>query len=175
VPDSITRTVGFKPELKPPLMDALEGAEPLLARHVGWLSNVVGCADPTDVLSGLVIGEDSPSLYNVTFLHVANIEREADGAKLGVATYEVDNATLKASFRAYTVIFNTVSQDFTALSQQEWGLDLDNNAGKKTVDNPKPSGPATVAPVGVLPRAHDSFHRTESPTPGTQFTNFPRE
>ncbi|MEM8549168.1 MAG: hypothetical protein AAGF10_00105 [Verrucomicrobiota bacterium] len=120
---SLTYSAGFAPTVSIPVNDGEPGAHPLYTQRAVALTRPHGCMGAVDAISNDTPRHPAPAVYSISIVGPG-------GNELGTAEYTLANATRTLEFRAYTVVYNTSTEDFSALREAQWSLDLDHVAGK---------------------------------------------
>src|SRR5260370_8046278 len=107
---------------------------------------------------------DSPSDSLQTTL-VVPAETGA-GLVMGTVTYHFKNRTIEGGFTTWAVIFDTVSNEFCALRQRGWSINVDSAGAAPQKASPGASdAPASSDPLTAAPFATTLFNIPANPAP----------
>jgi hypothetical protein len=158
VPTSLRFTTSYDPSVAQPVNDGLAGASPLYSKAPAALRRSLGCPGGAAATSNDTPSHDVTPTLSLPFVTV------------GTVTWTLVNTTRREHFRTFCVIFNTSTNQFCALLQAVWDLNVDSLAANQhatvTSDTPATANPA----VGVQANSAPTTETTASVAGDTTIT-----
>jgi hypothetical protein len=166
IPISYTQVRTFEDGVTLPVNDGIAGAHPLYNKAGTSLAIPSPCSAHPEANDG-----DTPS--HPAASSIVREFRMTDGRMAALVTWFRRNATKQHSYRTYCVIYNNGSQDFTALRETTWSLDLDHLAGKRFATVPNQENNAASRTPSTGPQANTLLRSTPiSQTPDSPLETF---
>ena len=164
VPTTQRSTTTYGAGVTQPVNDGLAGAQPLYDKGAGALQPPTGCSG-----SGTAQSSDGP---NQTSLPTFSLPVQVAGVTVGQATWTNRvNTTRLEHFRTWCVVFHQVTQQFFALRQAIWDVNVDSAAANQHATANADSD-AAADPAPGPPQANNADSPTVSGPVGAATTSF---
>jgi hypothetical protein len=163
VPTTTRNTTTYAAAVAQPVNDGLAGAQPLYDKGAGALQPPTGCSG-----AGTAQSSDGPNQpANPTF----TLPVQVAGVTVGNVTWNnLVNTTRLEHFRTYCVVFDQVTQQFFALREALWDVNVD-SAGANQHATANPDADATANPATGV-QANNAANTTVNSAVGAATTPF---